>query len=81
MTQFDWKQIPRNRDGFVNYSLIPSMPVRRMIARAEVIKLTEDLKARRQWQPSDLNQRRIRLIEAHLLKLERAYPEVLVELS
>ncbi|WP_299729352.1 hypothetical protein [uncultured Endozoicomonas sp.] len=73
MTQFDWKQVPSLDSGFVDYCRIPSMKVRLIIAQAEMKKLQEELRARKQWTMTDANQRKIAAIETHLKFIERDY--------
>ena len=43
--KFDWSKMPMNRDGFVELVLIPQMVIRNMVAEAELVKLSEELKA------------------------------------
>ena len=43
--KFDWSKMPTNKDGFVQLVLIPQMVIRNMVAEAELVKLSEELKA------------------------------------
>ncbi|WP_299734250.1 hypothetical protein [uncultured Endozoicomonas sp.] len=75
MTQFDWKKVPSTADGFVDYPKIPSMQVRLLIAKAEYIKLSEELRAREKWRTSESNQSKILAIKNHVQIIKRLYPE------
>lgn len=76
MTQLDWSQVPKTNKGFVNYRAISSPPVRIIVARAEIIKLKEELNARRQWNDDKGNRNRIRNIEIHFEKIIRLMPDL-----
>ncbi|WP_066016697.1 hypothetical protein [Endozoicomonas atrinae] len=76
MTQLNWSQVPKNKHGFVNYQVISSPPVREIVARAEIIKLKEELNARRQSIDDKDNRNRIRNIEIHFEKIIRLMPDM-----
>ena len=73
MGQFNWSEVPKNRQGMVDYRAIASMQVRLMIAKAEHTVLDQELKAREQWTPSSSNEQRLRLIKQRLEWLEQEY--------
>lgn len=76
MTQLNWSQVPKNKHGPVNYRAISSPPVREIVARAEIIKLKEEVNARRQWIDDKDNRNRIRNIENHFEKIIRLMPDL-----
>ena len=43
--KFDWALVPMGKDGFVKLSVVPQAAVRLMLAEAELVKLSEELKA------------------------------------
>ena len=69
--KFKWNKIPTTSKGFVNYELIPSPIVRRMVADAEIIKLTEEHKARTKWDSTNFNTGRIKNLEERIKHIDR----------
>ena len=69
--KFDWKKVPTNQQGFVEYDHIPSPPIRRMVAEAERIKVSEEYKARIQWNRSGSNQARLMALEVRLQLIDQ----------
>ena len=70
---FDWKIVPKTEQGFVKYDVIRSMQVRIMVAKAERVKLLEELKARQQWQETQENLGRLKNIQVHLKYLDSLF--------
>ena len=76
MTQLNWSQVSKNQHGLVNYRTISSPPVRIIAAQAGIIKLKEELNARRQWIDDKDNRNRIRNIEIHCENIIRLMPDL-----
>lgn len=70
---FNWKEVPKADNGFVNYPAIKSRQVRKMVAKAERVKLEEEAKARRKWEPTESNLTRLEKITLHLQRLDRMF--------
>lgn len=73
MSRFRWSEVPMNAKGFVHYEVIPSFPVRQLIAEGERVKLAEELKAREKWAQSDNNDARMNGIRSQLRMLDDMY--------
>ena len=64
MSQLNWKQVPQDTNGFVDYSVITAHQIRVMVAEAELIKLQQEHKDRAKWTnlSNNKNQKRREMI-------------------
>lgn len=77
MTQFKWKEIPKNYLGYVDYQSIPSPVVKRLVGEAEKVKLREEYNARIKWSLTDANKAAIQKIEYQLQSIENMLCDLL----